>query len=60
MRPTIKIITFERVARQLQSCIKSLLCLKRCKSWLVKQGLRKVHVPPPKEIKLPSLQCDKT
>ena len=47
---TINPITFERVARQLESCITSRLYQKKgVKSCLAKQAMWQVHIPLPQE-----------
>ena len=47
-------IVFGLVTRQYNWCIKLPLCQKKnIKSWLAKQALWQVHIPPPKEISHP-------
>ena len=53
MRPNINWITFGQVARKLKDCIKSSLYQKDVTSWLVKQVLWQVYIPPPKKLKYP-------
>ena len=57
---TINPIIFGPVTRQQKSYIKSRLCQKKdIKSWLAKQVLWQVHMPPPKEINHPNYDVTK-
>ena len=57
---TISLIVFGLVTRQWKSYIKSCLCHKKdIKSWLARQVLWQVHIPPPKEIHRPHYDVTK-
>ena len=63
---TIRLITFGQVARQLKSCVKLSLCRKKVvvvknvvRSWLAKQPLWQVHIPPLEEINHPHYDVTK-